>query len=163
MKKILLLLLLIGYMVCSSTAQRQMSERQKRTQEAKVAGGELLEKYKAGLLTELKGNDEQIYHEVAQAFYELGMEKTMDSIWTVVRKKFPRGTYARNTSVNTIYNEKDPVKKEKLYQHGQSRVFLPAPGGGHLFIRDRGTCVLFLLYQPVQMERYRRETVCWLI
>ena len=116
MKKILLLLLLVGYMVCSSTAQRQMSERQKRTQEAKVAGGELLEKYKAGLLTELKGNDEQVYHEVAQAFYELGMEKTMDSIWTVVRKKFPRGTYARNTSVNTIYNEKDPVKKEKLYQ-----------------------------------------------
>ncbi len=121
MKKILLLFLLIGYTTYSATAQRQISEREKQTQEAKAAGGETLEKYKARLLTELKGNNEQVYQEIAQAFYELGMEKTMDSILTVIRKKFPHGRYVRNSSVSEIYNEKDPLKKEKMFQKWMKR------------------------------------------
>lgn len=72
-------------------------------------------KYKVELLAELKGNDEQVYHEIARAFYTLGMEKTMDSVWAIVKKKFPRGIYARNTLLSPIYDEKDPLKKEKLY------------------------------------------------
>ena len=91
MKKILFLILIVECIVSTTIAQRHLNERQQRTQEAKTAGGEQLEKYKAGLLTELKGNNEQVYQEVAQAFYDLGMEKTMDSILTVVKKKFPRG------------------------------------------------------------------------
>ena len=91
MRKILLLILTVGCTVSTLWAQRPMSERQRRTQEAKTVGGEQLAKYKAGLLAELKGNDERVYREVAQAFYDLGMEKTVDSIWAVVKKKFPRG------------------------------------------------------------------------
>lgn len=115
MRKILLFVFIAGCTVCSATAQRPLDERQKRTQAAKAAGGEQLEKYKTELLAELQGKDEQVYQEVAQAFYDLGMEKTTDSIFTVIRKKFPRGEYVRNTSMSTIYDEKDPVKKEKLY------------------------------------------------
>ena len=115
MKKILFLILIVECIVSTTIAQRHLNERQQRTQEAKTAGGEQLEKYKAGLLTELKGNNEQAYQEVAQAFYDLGMEKTMDSILTVVKKKFPRGKYVRNISIAEIYNAKEPSKKEKIY------------------------------------------------
>lgn len=138
MRKILVLVLIITYTVCSAVAQRSMSDRQKRTQEAKAAGGEQLEKYKAGLLAELKGNDERVYREVAQAFYDLGMEKTVDSIWAVVKKKFPRGEYARNSSVSTIYDEKDPVKKEKLYLAWLKR--FPAEKLGEDIVYDYVRC-----------------------
>lgn len=116
MKCILFLFLIIIVSTTCTKAQRQLTERQKRTLEAKEAGGEVLEQYKAELLAELKGKDERVYHEVAQAFYELGMEAMMDSIWTVVKNKFPRGEYARNLAVTSVYDEEDPVEKEKKYK-----------------------------------------------
>ena len=136
MKKILLSVLVIAYSVCLAVAQRPMSERQKRTQEAKTAGGEQLEKYKASLWAELKGNNEQVYQEVAQAFYDLDMEKTMDSVLMIIRKKFPHGKYVRNTSISKIYNEKDPVKKEKLFLAWLKR--FPAEKLGEDVVYDYG-------------------------
>ena len=116
MKRILFFFLIIIVSTIGTNAQRKLTERQKRTLEAKEAGGEKLEQYKAELLAELTGKDEEVYHEVAQTFYELGMEKTMDSIWTLVKKRFPKGQYVRNLAIQSIYDEKDPVEKEKKYQ-----------------------------------------------
>lgn len=108
-------------LMLGATAQRPVSEEQKRLQEAKETGGEKLARYKAELYAKLKGKDEQVYLDVADKFYSLGMEKTSDSIQNVIKKKFPRGILVRNTSLTAIYNEKDPVKAEALYKSWSKR------------------------------------------
>lgn len=103
-------------LMLNATAQRSMNDEQKRLMDAKEAGGEKLAQYKAELYAKLKGKNEQVYLNVANSFYTLGMESTADSIQNVIKKKFPRGVLARNTSLTTIYEEKDPVKAETLYK-----------------------------------------------
>lgn len=48
-------------------------------------------------------------------YYQLSDKKISDSIFAVLPVKFPRGKAARNNAERVIYDEKDPVKKEQLY------------------------------------------------
>lgn len=42
--------------------------------------------------------------------------KAMDSLNAVIRTKFPDGTFVKNEAGTALFKEKDPVKKEALYQ-----------------------------------------------
>lgn len=63
-----------------------------------------------------KSKKETDWLTAAQYFYQLKKGNVGDSIRTAAEKKFPAGIVVRNKSVETIYNENDPVKKEALYK-----------------------------------------------
>ncbi|MDO3627801.1 redoxin domain-containing protein [Mucilaginibacter sp. BT774] len=42
--------------------------------------------------------------------------KTMDSLGTVIKAKFPNGTQVKNETATAFFKEKDPVKKDSMYQ-----------------------------------------------
>lgn len=50
--------------------------------------------------------------QMATAYSLLRRKQSADSVYAIVKTKFPSGTYAYGQQANAIYNEKDPVKKE---------------------------------------------------
>jgi peroxiredoxin/uncharacterized protein (UPF0335 family) len=68
------------------------------------------------LLASLKSNEEKDWVTARNFFSQLKKRKVVDSIATLEKKKFPLGQLMRNEEVTTVYNEKDAVKKEKLYE-----------------------------------------------
>ena len=58
-----------------------------------------------------KSKDEQSLTLALRFFDQLQMNATTDSLVNVIKKRFPKGNLAKNTEINVIYNEKDPVKK----------------------------------------------------
>ncbi|NLU95700.1 TlpA disulfide reductase family protein [Chitinophaga sp. Ak27] len=63
-----------------------------------------------------KSKKETDWLTAAQYFYRLKKNNVGDSIQAAAEKKFPAGIVVRNKSVETIYNENDPAKKEALYK-----------------------------------------------
>ncbi|MBC9932007.1 TlpA disulfide reductase family protein [Chitinophaga qingshengii] len=63
-----------------------------------------------------KSKKETDWLTAANMFYQLKKNSIADSIYKVAGEKFPAGIVVRNKSVETIYNENDPVKKETLYK-----------------------------------------------
>lgn len=73
----------------------------------------------------LQSKEEKDWLTAANYFYRLKKAKTVDSIQAAVAKRFPEGAYVRNTAVQQVYDEKDPVKKEALKDAWMAR-FPPA-------------------------------------
>src|ERR1043165_5641789 len=63
----------------------------------------------------LKSNKEQDWLTAQRFFYQLKKVNVADSIAKADKIKFPLGALVRNDEVKAVYDEKDPVKKEKLY------------------------------------------------
>jgi peroxiredoxin len=78
------------------------------------------EKDKAQLETQLyqllKSDKEQDWLTASRFFFQMKKPNVSDSIMKAGKLRFPVGQLVRNEEVQMIYNEKDPVKKEKLYQ-----------------------------------------------
>lgn len=64
----------------------------------------------------LKSDKEQDWLTAQRFFYQMKMTNISDSIATADKVKFPMGQIVRNEAVTSVYNEKDPIKKEKLYK-----------------------------------------------
>ncbi len=83
----------------------------------------------------LKSKKEDDWITASNFFYQLKMGKVSDSVTNAAKKKFPAGIIVRNTAVETIYNEPDPVQKEKLYQQWLQK-YPPAKFGPERIIYD---------------------------
>ena len=62
----------------------------------------------------LKTKKEQNWITASNFFYQLKKANVSDSIHKATANRFPGGIVERNNAVQTIYDEKDPVKKEQL-------------------------------------------------
>lgn len=63
----------------------------------------------------LKSEKEQDWLTAMRFFFEMKKPKISDSIIAADKIKFPHGQLVRNDKADTIYKQKDPVIKEKLY------------------------------------------------
>ena len=64
----------------------------------------------------LQSPKEEDWNTAANFFYQLKKGTTVDSIQKAIKVKFPMGMAVRRAEVDTIYNQKDPVEKEKMYK-----------------------------------------------
>jgi thiol-disulfide isomerase/thioredoxin len=64
----------------------------------------------------LQSAKEEDWLTASNFFYQLKKVSTSDSIQAAVKIKFPQGIVVRNEQTKTVYDEKDPVKKEALYK-----------------------------------------------
>jgi len=64
----------------------------------------------------LQSENEEDWNTAANFLYQLKKTKTVDSIRTAIKIKFPLGISVRGAATDTIYKQKDPVEKEKLYK-----------------------------------------------
>lgn len=64
----------------------------------------------------LQSAKEEDWNMAANFFYQLKKATTVDSIQKAVRIKFPVGIAVRGDATDTIYKQKDPVQKEKMYK-----------------------------------------------
>lgn len=62
----------------------------------------------------LKTKKEENWITASNFIYQLKKANVSDSIRKAAEKRFPGGIIERNNAVQTIYDEKDPVKKEQL-------------------------------------------------
>lgn len=63
-----------------------------------------------------KSKKETDWLTAARFFYQLKQVSVSDSIRQAAEKKFPAGINVRDKEITTIYDEKDPVKKEAAYK-----------------------------------------------
>jgi len=63
----------------------------------------------------LQNNKEKDWLTARRFFYQLKKINTADSITKAAKVKFPLGLVVRDVEVDTVFKEKDPVTKEKLY------------------------------------------------
>ena len=73
----------------------------------------LLESKLYALLQSPKEDD---WNTAANFFYQLKKGTTVDSIQKAIKVKFPMGMAVRGAATDTIYKQKDPVKKEAMYK-----------------------------------------------
>jgi thiol-disulfide isomerase/thioredoxin len=71
-------------------------------------------KLQSELYGQLKSKEEKNWLLAMNFFNRLEMNATADSLGQVIRKKFPRGEFVRNTEVQKVYDEVVPEKKEAL-------------------------------------------------
>lgn len=71
---------------------------------------------RAKLYDLLKSGKEEDWNTAANFFYQLKNTATVDSIRNAVKVKFPKGIAVRGAETDTIYKQKDPVKKEAMYK-----------------------------------------------
>ncbi len=64
----------------------------------------------------LKSEKEEDWFTSANFFYQMKKAGVSDSIQKAVKIKFPQGIAVRNAETDTIYKQKDPVKKEAMYK-----------------------------------------------
>jgi peroxiredoxin len=64
----------------------------------------------------LQSTKEEDWNTAANFFYQLKKMATVDSIRKAIKVKFPMGIAVRNEETDTIYKQKDPVEKEKMYK-----------------------------------------------
>jgi len=79
----------------------------------KVKGEKLIAEQMA-ILNETPNVKEEDVLKVASLYMVLKRKASADSMYNLVKIKFPKGTYVYNQTVNSIYKEKDPVKAEVL-------------------------------------------------
>ncbi|WP_442588421.1 peroxiredoxin family protein [Pedobacter sp. AW31-3R] len=97
----------------AGAAQDTLAQRyRKMAQSANPAEKEQLQ---TELYTLLKSSKEEDWATAAQYFNRLGKPKVQDSIIAAGKKKFPAGRWVRDEAITTIYEEKDPIKKEQKY------------------------------------------------
>lgn len=53
---------------------------------------------------------------VASLYAVMKKKSSADSVYSIVKTKYPTGVYAYGQAANAIYNEKDAVKKEQLFK-----------------------------------------------
>lgn len=63
----------------------------------------------------LKTKKEEKWITASNYFYQLKKADVSDSIRAAAEKRFPAGIVVRNKAIQVIYDEKDPVKKEELF------------------------------------------------
>ena len=64
----------------------------------------------------LQSPKEEDWNTAANFFYQLKKGTTVDSIRNAIKVKFPMGIAVRGAATDTIYKQKDPVKKEAMYK-----------------------------------------------
>ena len=125
MKKIVLNAFILSVLVALSTSLSAQTARQstltdslQRRFSAMVRSNDSSQKemLKKELYKLTKSKDEQSLTLALRFFDQLQMNATTDSLVNVIKKRFPKGNLAKNTEINVIYNEKDPVKKETEFQ-----------------------------------------------
>lgn len=63
-------------------------------------------------LNKLPNKKEQTFLDIASLYNSMKRKSSADSVYKLVKVKYPRGNYAYNLSANSIYEESDAVKKE---------------------------------------------------
>ncbi len=119
-KSLLLLLTLTTFLLNESKGQagaqrgdtmtRYYARMAKSTNEADKA------KLETQLYELLKSEKESDWLTARRYFFTVKKPNIADSITKAVKVKFPTGQVVRDEQISTVYNEKDPVKKEKLYK-----------------------------------------------
>jgi thiol-disulfide isomerase/thioredoxin len=80
----------------------------------KVKGAELV-KAQIALLNQLPSAKEEDLTKIASLYTILKQKASADSVYNLVKAKYPKGSYAYGQAANGVYNEKDADKKvEKL-------------------------------------------------
>ena len=64
----------------------------------------------------LQSSKEEDWNTAANFFYQVKKATTVDSIRAAIKIKFPMGMAVRAAETDTIYKQKDPVVKEKMYK-----------------------------------------------
>ncbi|RZK42057.1 MAG: TlpA family protein disulfide reductase [Pedobacter sp.] len=75
----------------------------------KVKGGQFVNE-KIGLLGKKANQTEDDLTKLANLYSVIQKRSSADSVYTIVKTKFPKGVYAYNMAANGIYSEKDPAK-----------------------------------------------------
>jgi len=83
----------------------------------------------------LKSNDEKDWLTARRFFWQIKKVNTSDSITKAAKERFPQGQVVRDEKVTAIYDEKDAVKKEKLYKEWVKN-FPPAKFGTDRIVYD---------------------------
>jgi len=78
----------------------------------KANGEKLILTEIAGINAAATGKEADLLR-VASLYTTLKKKPSADSVYTIVKAKFPKGSYAYNMAANAIYTEKDPAKKEE--------------------------------------------------
>ena len=117
-----LLLVLVVAAALSQTVNAQTAARASDSTMRYYArlANSTVESDKAQLETQLyqllKSNDEKDWLTARRFFWQMKKVNTADSITKAAKEKFPQGQVVRDEKVTAIYDEKDAIKKEKLYK-----------------------------------------------
>lgn len=87
------------------------------------------------LYTLLQSKNERDWLMARRYFYQMKSNATADSITAAATIKFPQGEVVRDSKLQDIYNEKDPVKKEAMYK-AWAKQFPPAKFGSDRIVYD---------------------------
>lgn len=122
MKQLLNLILFCGLVlapVCLAAQPAGRNEDPEQRRYREMAGSDdpaQREQLKEEMYSLIKNQKtEQNFMTALRYFDLLKMNATTDSLVKVIKKRFPKGNLARNTEISTVYNEKDPLKKEALF------------------------------------------------
>ena len=122
MKKhcLLFLLLVAGTLYQTGSAQNSVPQRDSLMRYYSRLANSTNELEQAQLQTKLyellKSEKESDWLTARRFFYQSKKINTADSITKAAKERFPQGQVVRDEKVQDIYNEKDPVKKEKLFK-----------------------------------------------
>ncbi len=125
MKKIVSNIVLSGILVLTSIALNAQSSRSASSVDTlqrrfstmiRSTDSAQKEMLKKELYALTKSKDEQSLSLALRFFDQLQMNATVDSLVNVVKKRFPKGNLAKNSEIQIVYNENDPVKKEAEFQ-----------------------------------------------
>jgi thiol-disulfide isomerase/thioredoxin len=75
--------------------------------------GEKLVREQIALINKNPQSKEEDLIKVASLYTVLKQKPSADSVYALVKVKYPKGTYAYNQAANGIYGEKDPAKMEE--------------------------------------------------
>lgn len=80
----------------------------------KVKGGQLITESIAAYMKKDQTEDNLL--KVASLYTTLKKKPSADSVYAIVKTKYPKGVYAYGQAANAVYSEKDAVKKEDLFK-----------------------------------------------
>ena len=118
MKRLIITLLLVGGVTLAQSQSAKVnvdSLQRKYTAMSRSTDAKVQAELKKELYNQLKSKEEQRWLMAANLFFQIKMNSTSDSVQTVIKKKFPNGILIRNAEVSKIYDQKDPQKKEILF------------------------------------------------
>jgi thiol-disulfide isomerase/thioredoxin/tetratricopeptide (TPR) repeat protein len=119
----------IAAMCCASVKAQRIDSLYKAYDKLAASKDEKDKAYlNAELYKHLQSKNEDEWQLAANTFFRLNKKDVLDSIKTAERKKFPAGLLVRQEYITTIYDEKDPVRKEAMYYQLIKR-FPPAKFG----------------------------------
>src|SRR5689334_740921 len=116
----LLLVIMIAVLVQSASAQTSARPSDSTMKHyARLANSTVdsdKTQLEAQLYQLLKSKEEKGWLTARRFFWQMKKMNTADSITKAAKERFPNGLVSRDAKVTTIYDEKDAVKKEKLYR-----------------------------------------------